>query len=312
MVLRPSAITPLSAIAFAQIAEECGVPPGVFNLILGQDHGATSGVITESPDIKKVAFTGSTPVGKSIVRDCSDTLKRMTMELGGQAPFIVFEDANVEDAINGAIESKFRNAGQTCVCANTFFVQEKVYDEFVNKLKSRMQKLRVGDGLTEDVDIGPLITKKALESAERFVNDAVEKGAEILLGGKVISEGIGQGKGNYFAPTLLTNVSEDVACVREEIFGPVAPVMKFKTEDEVVNFVNKSDLGLAGYFYTNDLSRAWRVSEALEVGMVGVNTGLISSASAPFGGIKESGFGRQGGKEGLLEYTNLKYMVMGV
>ena len=310
IVLRPSINTPFSAIAMAQIMEEAGVPPGVFNLIMGEDHTETASILCASPDIKKLSFTGSTPVGKLLMQQCSTTVKRLSLELGGRAPFIVFDDADVDAAVEGAIQSKFRNAGQTCVCANTLFVQDKIYEEFVNKLTTKVSALKIGDGLLPNMHVGPVIHEKALKACDNFVQEAVQHGARIRTGGKISS--INNSKGYFYEPTVLENVKPDMSCVTQEIFAPLAPVVKFSSEKEVIDIANKSTVGLAAYFFTKDTARTWRVSEALQVGMVGINTGLISTANAPFGGIKESGFGREGARHGLAEYMNLKYIMHAV
>lgn len=271
-----------------------------------------AGTLCAHPLVRKVGFTGSTRVGKLLMSQCAPGLKKVSFELGGNAPFIVFGDADIDAAVEGAIASKFRNAGQTCVCANRMFVHAAVYDAFVAKLAAATAALPVGDGMTEGVKVGPVISKDAMLKTEAFVKDAVGKGARIVVGGKRPGEGVNGGKGHFYLPTVLENVSQECAVMKEEIFGPVAPVARFTDEADVIRQANSAEVGLAGYFYTKDLSRAWRVAEALEVGMVGVNTGIISTAAAPFGGVKQSGFGREGSKYGLDEYSNIKYVMMGI
>jgi len=281
------------------------VPAGVVNIVAGvtQEIGAE---LTSSPIVRKLSFTGSTQVGKLLMEQCAGTVKRTSMELGGNAPFIVFDDADIDSAIHGAMMSKFRNAGQTCVCTNRILVQDGIYDEFAEKLVAAMAKLKMGNGADEGVTIGPLINAGAAADVKAFIDDAVEKGASILAGG----EGSDLGP-CYLQPTVLTNVSDDMRVFREEIFGPIAPLFKFKTEDEAVAMANDTEYGLACYFYTRDIGRIWRVGEALEYGMVGVNDGIVSNEAAPFGGIKESGQGREGSKYGLDDYLDIKYLCMG-
>jgi succinate-semialdehyde dehydrogenase/glutarate-semialdehyde dehydrogenase len=305
-VCKPALQTPFSALALAELAERAGVPPGVFNIVTG-DSVAIGGEMTSNPIVRKVTFTGSTPIGKKLMAQCSGTLKKVSLELGGNAPFIVFEDADLDAAVQGAIASKYRNTGQTCVCANRLLVQDSIYDAFTQKLAAAVAKLRVGDGLKGVTDQGPLIDEKALAKVEEHIADAKSKGARIAYGGKRHALG-----GTFYEPTILTGVTSDMLVAREETFGPVAPLFRFKTEDEAVRMANDTEFGLAAYFFTRDLSRSWRVGEALEYGIVGINTGLISTEVAPFGGVKESGMGREGSKYGIIDYTELKYLCVGI
>jgi succinate-semialdehyde dehydrogenase / glutarate-semialdehyde dehydrogenase len=263
--------------------------------------------MTSNPTVRKITFTGSTPIGKKLMVQCAGTLKKLSLELGGNAPFIVFEDADLDAAVQGAIASKYRNTGQTCVCANRLLVQDSVYEEFTRRLIDAVALLRVGDGLKEKTDQGPLIDAKALAKVEEHIEDAVSKGAKVAYGGKRHALG-----GTFFQPTVVTNVTPTMKMAREETFGPVAPLFRFKTEEEAIRMANDTEFGLAAYFYTRDLARSWRVGEALEYGIVGLNTGIISTEVAPFGGVKESGIGREGSKYGILDYTELKYMCVGV
>ncbi|MDH4319297.1 MAG: NAD-dependent succinate-semialdehyde dehydrogenase, partial [Desulfobulbaceae bacterium] len=307
MVVKPSELTPFSAMAMAQLSEEAGVPAGVLNVLTGQarEIGAE---LTSSPIVRKLSFTGSTAVGKLLMQQCASTVKKVSMELGGHAPFIVFDDADIDEAVNGAVASKYRNSGQTCVCANRFLVQENIYEEFATKLiKAVTEQLRVGNGFDGEANQGPLIDLNAVIKVEEQVRDALDKGAKIGCGGKRV-----KGQGYFFEPTILLNVTPEMLISREETFGPVAPLFSFKTEDEAIAMANDTPYGLASYFYSRDISRVWRVSEALEYGMVGVNTGIMSSEAAPFGGVKESGIGREGSKYGIDEYMELKYMCLGL
>jgi succinate-semialdehyde dehydrogenase / glutarate-semialdehyde dehydrogenase len=304
-VCKPASQTPYSALAMAELAARAGVPAGVLNVVTG-DAGEIGGELSTNPTVRKLTFTGSTGVGKKLMAQCAGTLKKLSLELGGNAPFIVFEDADLDAAVQGAIASKYRNTGQTCVCANRLLVQDSVYEAFTERLVSAVKKLRVGDGLAGETEQGPLIDQKALEKVEEHLADARAKGASIALGGKRHSLG-----GTFFEPTIVTNVTPQMLVAREETFGPVAPLFRFKTEAEAVQMANDTEFGLAAYFYTRDLARSWRVSEALEYGIVGLNTGIISTEMAPFGGIKESGFGREGSKYGILDYTELKYVCVG-
>jgi succinate-semialdehyde dehydrogenase/glutarate-semialdehyde dehydrogenase len=305
VVCKPANETPLSAFAFAELAGRAGVPAGVINIVAGvtREIGAE---LTSSPIVRKLTFTGSTEVGKLLMRQCADTVKRTSMELGGNAPFIVFDDADLDEAVKGAIICKFRNAGQTCVCANRILVQEGVYDEFAEKLMEATGALKLGNGVDDDVTMGPLINEGAANDVLGFVEDAVAKGANVAAGGGRSDLGA-----CYLQPTVLTNVSPDMRVFREEIFGPVAPLFKFKTEEEAVAMANDTEFGLACYFYSRDVGRIWRVSEGLEYGIVGINEGIISNEMAPFGGVKESGQGREGSKYGLDDYLEIKYMCMG-
>jgi len=293
------------ALAMAELAARAGVPKGVLSILTG-DSAAIGAEMTSNPIVRKLSFTGSTSVGKQLMAQCVPTLKKLSMELGGNAPFIVFEDADLDAAVAGTIASKYRNTGQTCVCANRLFVHESIYDKFVSKLTTAVAKLAIGDGLAGRTDQGPLIDKNALAKVEEHIADAVSKGAKIAAGGKRHALG-----GTFFQPTVLTDITPDMLVAREETFGPVAPLFRFKTEEEAVRLANATEFGLAGYFYTRDLARAWRVSEALECGIVGLNTGIISTEVAPFGGIKESGMGREGSKYGILDYTEIKYVCIG-
>ncbi len=304
-VCKPALQTPYSALALAELAVRAGVPPGVFNVLTG---AATEigGEMTSNPLVRKVTFTGSTSIGKRLMAQCAGTVKKLSLELGGNAPFIVFDDADIDAAVQGAIASKYRNTGQTCVCPNRFLIQDGVYDEFARKLKAAVEKLRVGDGLAGPTDQGPLIDVNALSKVQQHVSDAVGKGAKVITGGKRHTLG-----GTFFEPTILRDVTADMRVAQEEIFGPVSPLFRFSTEAEAIALANATEFGLASYLYTRDLARSWRVSEALEYGMVALNTGLFSTEVAPFGGVKESGIGREGSKYGILDYTELKYVCVG-
>ena len=306
VVIKPSELTPLSALALAELGEQAGFPAGVLNIITTNDAAAIGQELTRNSKVKKISFTGSTKVGKILLRQSADTVKRVSLELGGNAPFIVFEDADIEAAVEGAIASKFRNTGQTCVCTNRIFVQESVYDIFVEKLVEATKKLILGNGLEKGVHIGPMIETSAINFVEKVVADAKANGAKILIGGKCSAE-----NNAIYEPTIITNATKDMMAFQEEIFGPIAPIFKFKTEAEVIQLANDTQYGLAAYFYGRDYARIWRVSEALEYGMVGINTGMISTPVAPFGGIKESGFGREGSKYGIDDFVNIKYMCWG-
>lgn len=305
MVLKPAGQTPLSAFALAELGERAGLPPGVFNVITGSAEEIGS-LLTAHEDVRKLSFTGSTAVGKLLMRQCADTLKKISLELGGNAPFIVFDDADLDRAVEGALISKYRNAGQTCVCTNRFLVQENVYQAFAEKLGRAVADLRVGSGLEEGVQQGPLIDMAALGKVEELVAEAVSLGAKVVSGGRRHELG-----GTYFTPTILTDVTPTMRIAREEIFGPVAPLFKFKSEEEAIAMANDTEFGLASYFYARDISRIWRVAEALEYGMIGINSGLISNEVAPFGGIKQSGLGREGSRYGIEDYMELKYLNMG-
>jgi succinate-semialdehyde dehydrogenase/glutarate-semialdehyde dehydrogenase len=305
VVLKPASATPYSALALAVLAEEAGVPAGVFNVITGSAR-AIAGELTANPVVAKISFTGSTEIGAELMRDSAATIKKLSLELGGNAPFLVFDDADVDAAVEGAVVSKFRNGGQTCVCTNRFYVQDGVYDEFVEKLAARVAKLKVGSGLEAGVDVGPLIDSKAVAKVQEHLTDAVSGGAKVLVGGE---RGAGE---NFFLPTVLANVTKEMLLAREETFGPLAGVIRFKDEADAIRQANDSEYGLASYFYARDLSRVWRVAEALEAGMVGINTGLISTEVAPFGGVKQSGLGREGSRHGLDDYMEIKYLCMGI
>ncbi len=306
VVVKPAQDTPLSALALAVLAERAGIPAGVFNVVPTNQPKVVGGVLTGSPLVRKLSFTGSTSVGKELMRQCAGTVKRLSLELGGNAPFIVFDDAELEGAVAGAMAAKFRNGGQTCVCANRIFVQSGVHDAFVEQLRKAMLSLKVGDGGESDTDIGPLINEGAVDKVTRLVADALGQGAELLMGGERI-----EGQESCYQPTLLTGVTPAMDMSREEIFGPVAAIFRFETEEEAIELANDTRAGLAAYFYGRDYARIWRVSEALEYGMVGINTGMISTTVAPFGGVKESGFGREGSKYGIEDYLVTKYLCWG-
>jgi succinate-semialdehyde dehydrogenase / glutarate-semialdehyde dehydrogenase len=305
MVCKPATQTPYSALALAELADRAGIPKGVFNVITGSST-AIGAEMTGNPTVRKVTFTGSTEVGKKLMVQCAGTVKKLSLELGGNAPFIVFDDADLDAAVQGAIASKYRNTGQTCVCANRLLVQTGVYGEFSEKLAAAVGKLRVGDGLKGVTEQGPLIDAKAVAKVEEHIADALRKGASVALGGKRHALG-----GTFFEPTILTGVTTQMMIAREETFGPIAPLFKFQTEAEAIAMANDTEFGLAAYLYTRDLARSWRVSEAIEYGIVGLNTGIISTEVAPFGGVKESGTGREGSKYGILDYTELKYICVG-
>jgi succinate-semialdehyde dehydrogenase/glutarate-semialdehyde dehydrogenase len=305
MVLKPATQTPYSALALAELAARAGIPAGVFNVITGS-ASAIGAEMTSNPTVRKLTFTGSTEIGKKLMAQCSGTMKKLSLELGGNAPFLVFEDADLDAAVQGAIASKYRNTGQTCVCANRFLVQASVYEAFAGKLGEAVARLRVGDGLAGVTDQGPLIDSKAVAKIEEHIADAVAKGATVAAGGKRHALG-----GTFFEPTILTHATPAMLLAREETFGPVAPLFKFDTEAEAIAMANDTEFGLAAYVYTRDLARSWRVSEAIEYGIVGLNTGLISTEVAPFGGVKESGTGREGSKYGILDYTEMKYVCIG-
>ena len=306
MVARPASETPFSALALAVLAERAGIPPGVFNVVTGES-GPIGAELTGNPVVRKLSFTGSTAVGKLLMRQCADTLKKLSLELGGNAPFIVFDDADLEAAVEGAIQSKYRNTGQTCVCANRFLVQDGIHAAFAARLAQRAGELKVGPGREPGVVQGPLINEAAVAKVEAHVADALAKGASLLTGGARHALG-----GTFFQPTVLANLAPEMLIAREETFGPVAPLFRFATEAEAIALANATEFGLAAYFYTRDLARAWRVSEALEYGMVGVNSGLVSTAIAPFGGVKQSGLGREGSRYGIDEYLEIKYVCVEV
>ena len=305
IVAKPATQTPYSAFALAALAERAGIPKGVLNIVSGasSEIGAE---MTSNPIVRKLSFTGSTEVGKLLIEQCAGTVKKMSMELGGNAPFIVFDDADIDSAVVGAMQSKYRNAGQTCVCANRIFAQDGIYDRFTEKLAEASAALKVGDGMEEGVSAGPLIDIKAVEKVESHIRDAVSKGARVVVGGGRHSNG-----GNFFEPTVLADVTPEMIVSREETFGPLAPVYRFETDEDVVKKANDTEFGLAAYFYTRDIGRVWRVAEQLEYGIVGINSGIISTEIAPFGGMKESGIGREGSKYGIDEFTEVKYLCMG-
>jgi succinate-semialdehyde dehydrogenase / glutarate-semialdehyde dehydrogenase len=305
MVVKPATATPLSALALCELAERAGVPAGVLSCVTGSAR-AIGAEMTSNPIVRKVTFTGSTEIGKQLMVQCAATVKKTAMELGGNAPFIVFDDADLDSAVLGALASKYRNAGQTCVCANRLLVQAGVYDAFAEKLAEAVKDLRVGNGLTEEVEQGPLIDMAAVEKVEEHIADAVSKGAKVTVGGSRHEKGQ-----SFFQPTILTGVTPDMKVAREETFGPLAPLFKFETEEEAIQMANDTEFGLASYFYCRDIGRVWRVSEGLEYGIVGINTGIISTEVAPFGGVKESGLGREGSKYGLDDFMEVKYLCMG-
>ncbi len=304
MVVKPASQTPLTALALVALAERAGIPAGVLSVVTGS-ASAIGGELSSNPLVRKLTFTGSTEVGRTLMAQTASTVKKVSMELGGNAPFIVFDDADLDAAVEGAIVSKYRNAGQTCVCANRLYVHSKVYDAFAQKLVAAVSALKVGDGMDDGVRIGPLIDDKAVLKVEEHITDAISKGARVLHGGK--RHALGQ---SFFEPTVLADVKPDMLVAREETFGPLAPLFRFETEDEVVAMANDTEFGLASYFYARDLGRVWRVSERLEYGMVGVNTGLISNEVAPFGGVKQSGVGREGSHYGIEDYLVIKYTCM--
>ncbi|WP_175426529.1 MULTISPECIES: NADP-dependent succinate-semialdehyde dehydrogenase [Azospirillum] len=307
IVVKPAEDTPLSALALAELAERAGVPAGVFNIVTGSDPVAIGGELTASPIVRKLSFTGSTEVGKILMRQSADTVKKVSLELGGNAPFIVFDDADLDEAVKGALASKYRNSGQTCVCANRLLVQAGVYDAFAAKLAEAVKQIRVGNGMEAGVTQGPMINGQAVEKVEELMGDALAKGAKVALGGK--RHGLG---GTFFEPTILTGVTTDMRVAREEIFGPVAPLFKFETEADAIRMANDTEFGLAAYFYSRDIGRVWRVAEQLEYGMVGINEGILSTEVAPFGGIKQSGIGREGSKYGVEDFLEIKYLCVGL
>ncbi len=305
MVLKPASATPLSALALAVLAEEAGVPPGVFSVLTGGSSDI-GGEMTSNPLVRKLTFTGSTETGRALMRQSADTIKKLSLELGGNAPFIVFDDADLDAAVQGAIASKFRNAGQTCVCANRIYVQAGVYDAFAEKLAETVRRLKVGNGMDEGVEQGPLIDEAAVKKVQEHLQDAVDKGARILTGGKPHALG-----GTFFEPTVLTGATPQMQLSREETFGPVAPLFRFESDEEAVRLANDTEFGLASYFYSRDIQRVWRVAESLEYGIVGINTGLISNEVGPFGGVKQSGLGREGSRYGINDYLVIKYLCLG-
>jgi succinate-semialdehyde dehydrogenase/glutarate-semialdehyde dehydrogenase len=305
MVAKPAEATPLSALALAVLAERAGMPAGVFNVLTGEPR-EIGGEMTSNPDVRKITFTGSTEVGRILMRQSADTIKKLSLELGGNAPFVVFDDADLDAAVEGAIVSKYRNAGQTCVCANRLIIQSGVYDAFAEKLVAAVKNLKVGNGMEPGVLQGPLIDQAAVDKIESHIQDAVSHGARILLGGKRHPLG-----GTFFEPTVLANVTPQMKVAREETFGPLAPLFRFDTDEDAVRLANDTEFGLASYFYSRDVGRIWRAAEGLESGMVGINTGLISNEVAPFGGVKQSGLGREGSRYGMEEFLEVKYLCFG-
>jgi succinate-semialdehyde dehydrogenase/glutarate-semialdehyde dehydrogenase len=306
VVIKPASETPLSALAIAELADQAGIPKGILNVVVGTHSSEIGLALTDSKIVRKLSFTGSTAVGKILTRNCADTMKKVSMELGGNAPFIVFDDADLDSAVSGALISKFRNTGQTCVCSNRILVQEGIYDEFVTRLADSVKTLNVGNGMEDGINQGPLISQKALDKVKDHISDAVDRGAVIVAGGKPHQSG-----GTMFEPTVISNVDSSMKVASEETFGPLAPIFKFSTEQEAIDMANDTEFGLASYFYTSNVNRIWRVSEALEYGMVGVNEGVISNEVAPFGGVKESGLGREGSHYGIDDFLELKYICMG-
>ena len=305
IVIKPATATPYSALALAELAERAGIPAGVFSVVTG-GSGDIGGEMTANPAVRKLTFTGSTEVGKVLIEQCAQTVKKVSMELGGNAPFLVFDDADLDAAVEGAMMSKFRNTGQTCVCANRILVQDGVYDAFAEKLSAAVRSLKVGPGTEEGVSQGPLIDKSALDKVEEHVSDALSKGAKVMIGGKPHDLG-----GTFYQPTVIANVTTQMKVTREETFGPVAPLFRFSSEEEGIALANDTEFGLASYFYARDMGRIWRVGEGLESGIVGINTGIISTEVAPFGGVKESGIGREGSRYGIEDFLEMKYLCMG-
>jgi succinate-semialdehyde dehydrogenase/glutarate-semialdehyde dehydrogenase len=306
VIIKPASETPLSALALAELADQAGIPAGILNVVVGTNAREIGETLTSSSIVRKLSFTGSTAVGKILTRNCAETMKKVSMELGGNAPFIVFDDADLDLAITGVMASKYRNTGQTCVCTNRILAQESIYDEFVQKLSEAVKSLNVGNGLDEGVSQGPLISNSAVEKVEEHIEDAIAKGGVIVAGGKRHAKG-----GTMFEPTVIANATIEMKVAKEETFGPLAPIFKFSSEEEAITMANDTEFGLASYFYTNNINRVWRVSEALEYGMVGVNEGVISNEVAPFGGVKESGLGREGSHYGIDDFLELKYICIG-
>lgn len=306
IILKPAHDTPLSALALVELAERAGVPAGVFSVVTSHGGAVVGGEMTSNPIVRKLTFTGSTGIGKVLMRQCADTIKKMSLELGGNAPFIVFDDADVEAAVAGAIASKYRNTGQTCVCVNRFLVQDGIYDEFTGKLVAAVEAMKIGDGAQEDVTQGPLINVAGLAKVEEHVQDAIDKGARVATGGECHPLG-----GTFYRPTVLTGATTEMKIAHEETFGPVSALFRFSTEEDAITLANDTEFGLAAYFYTRDAARVWRVGEALEYGIVGINEGIISTEVAPFGGVKESGLGREGSRYGIEDFMEIKYMCMG-
>ncbi|CAH0525344.1 NAD-dependent succinate-semialdehyde dehydrogenase [Vibrio hippocampi] len=305
-VVRPATQTPLSALAMAELAERAGIPAGVFNVVVGKDSRGMGKVLTQHPDVAKFTFTGSTAVGKSLISQCATSVKKVSMELGGNAPFIVFEDADLDAAVEGVIASKYRNAGQTCICTNRIFVHQSVLPAFTEKLTQAVSELNVGDGFAKQTQVGPMINSDAVSEVDSLVNESIAAGAKLVLGGKRHPAGDA-----FYLPTILTQVTNDMPIAKNEIFGPVSPVIAFTSEEQVLSLANDTEYGLAAYFYTRDIGRIWRVAEGLDFGMVGINEGIISNAAAPFGGVKQSGNGREGSRHGLADYMEMKYLCMG-
>jgi succinate-semialdehyde dehydrogenase/glutarate-semialdehyde dehydrogenase len=310
VIIKPAELTPLTALAAAELAIRAGIPAGVLNMITADaDNSIAVGkVLCASDVVRHISFTGSTEVGRLLMAQSAPTVKKMSLELGGNAPFIVFEDADIDSAVEGAFASKYRNAGQTCVCSNRFYVQEGVYDEFVKKFAAKVQTAKVGNGFEDGVNQGPLIEEAALTKVQRHVDDAVAKGGRVVVGGKRLS---GMGSGQFFEPTVVADATADMLCAKEETFGPFAPIFKFKTEQEAVDAANNTEFGLASYFYSRDVGRIFRVAEALEYGMVGINVGILATEHVPFGGVKQSGLGREGSHHGMDDYVEIKYLCMG-
>jgi succinate-semialdehyde dehydrogenase/glutarate-semialdehyde dehydrogenase len=306
MVLKPASQTPFSALALAELAERAGIPKGVFSVVTGS-AGDIGNELTANPTVRKLSFTGSTEVGAKLMEQCAAGIKKVSLELGGNAPFLVFDDADLDEAVKGAMQSKYRNAGQTCVCVNRIYVQNGVYDEFAKKFQAAVEKLKVGNGLDEGTDIGPLIDDRAAAKVKEHIEDAVANGAQVLTGGKAHQMG-----GSYFEPTLMVNVPHHAKVAKEETFGPLAPLFRFEDEAEGIALANDTEFGLAAYFYARDLGRVFRVAEAIESGMIGINTGMISTEVAPFGGVKSSGLGREGSKYGMDDYLEIKYLCLGL
>ena len=306
VISKPAEATPLSALALAVLAEEAGFPKGVINIVTTDDSSTVGKTLCESEKVRKMSFTGSTKVGKILMEQCAQTMKRMSLELGGNAPFIVFEDADIDAAVEGAVAAKFRNCGQVCIAPNRFYIQDGIYEEFAEKLAKKVKTIKAGDGFEDASDIGPLINKAGMEKVEEHIKDAVNKGAKIMVGGERHEKGQ-----TFFQPTVLRNMSDDMMIAKDETFGPVAPLFRFKNEDDVITKANDTIYGLASYFFARDIGRVWKVAEALEYGMVGINSGMISTEVAPFGGVKQSGMGREGSKYGIDEFVEIKYMLMG-
>ena len=308
IVVKPAGLTPLSALAMAGLAHEAGIPPGVLNVVTSARSTEIGKVLCESDIVRHLSFTGSTEVGRILMRQCAPTIKKLSLELGGNAPFVVFDDADLDAAAEGALASKYRNAGQTCVCANRIYAQDRIYDAFVDKLTAKAKALKVGNGFEPGVTQGPVIDDAAMKKIESHVADAVAKGARVVTGGRRVE---GLGSAQFYEPTVLSGATADMLCAKEETFGPVAPVFRFKTDDEAVALANATEFGLAAYFYSRDIGRIFRVAEGIESGMIGINTGIISTAEVPFGGVKQSGLGREGSRHGIEDYLEMKYLCLG-